>query len=343
MNGLVFLRILWRPRRAVGIPGPMPLSLTELFRVLAAFDPPRTALRDAPWDEYVDWAIAQGLGPLAAYNLEYRLPGSGAPDWVRDRLLSIFQGSANDNVMKLMGFKRAVGELEGRRLVLLGGASFAEALYPHVAFRPVIDLSLFLPRGDVDPFVGWLRRVEFRSGEGLEARPGARVLTDGRTLLHLYGELVGDAAEDEGLLMRALPVKVFGPSVRRLGPEDALVVHALLIARAGFDVPMLEFIDLRELVLGAPSVVGPYSQPPDPSAVQARAKAWKAERALWAALSVVGRLFPETTRAVAGLLPPVSLPLRELLDRLLVSRVAEVGRVGAFRGEDALRHALSGA
>src|SRR5687768_6154392 len=105
-------------------------SLLELFRVLSSLSPERVSLKDAPWDDYVDWAIAQGLAPLAAYNLEYRLPSSGAPEWARDRLMSVYQGSVNDNVMKLVSFQRAVDELEGRKLVLMGSASFADVLYP---------------------------------------------------------------------------------------------------------------------------------------------------------------------------------------------------------------------
>ena len=101
----------------------MATSLLELFRTLSSFAPARTDLRSADWERYVDWAIAQGLAPLAAYNLEYRLGPSGAPQWARDRLLSVYQGSANDNVMKLVNFKRAVDELEGRRVVLLGAVA----------------------------------------------------------------------------------------------------------------------------------------------------------------------------------------------------------------------------
>ena len=140
-------------------------SLLDTFRVLASFSPGRTSLRGAPWEEYVDWAIGQGLAPLAAYNLEYRLGGGNAPEWVRDRLLSIYQGSVNDNVMKLVNFKRAVDELEGRRIVLLGGASYAESLYPHVAFRPVLDLDLLLPASDLDGLAG----TGYLQGAGLGA------------------------------------------------------------------------------------------------------------------------------------------------------------------------------
>src|SRR5499425_3677234 len=140
----------------------MAATLLDTFRALSSFNPKPEDIAGAPWEEYVDWAIAQGLAPLAAYNLEYRLGGADAPEWARDRLLSVYQGSLNDNVMKLVNFKRAVDELEGRRIVLLGAASYAESLYPHVGFRPVLDLDLLLPGADLDAFAGFLGQAEFK-------------------------------------------------------------------------------------------------------------------------------------------------------------------------------------
>lgn len=320
----------------------MATSMLDLFRVLSAFAPGRVDLKDAPWEAYVDWAIAQGLAPLAAYNLEYRLGHCGAPQWAKDRLLSIFQGTANDNVMKLVNFKRSVDDLEGRRIALLGAGSFAESLYPHVAWRPVIDLRLLVPPRDVDPLVSWLRRAEFKPDETTAAPSGERVLSDTRTLIFVHGTLLNDPAHDAEMLARAHKLKVYGPSMLRLDLEDSLLTQALLMARAGFEVPMLEFIDLRELVLGAPSMGGDYSREPRADELLARAKTYGVERALWAALGVVERLFPETEQAVARLRPSLMLPTRELLTRLVVTPLSEVGRMEAFRGEDTLRQLLTG-
>lgn len=319
----------------------MSVSLLELFRTLSAFAPVRKNLAEAPWEAYVDWAIGNGLAPLAAWALEYRLGQVGAPDWAKDRLLSVYQGTVNDNVMKLVGFKGTVGSLEGRRVVLLGGASFAESLYPHVAFRPVIDLDVLLARRDVEPFAAFLRRAEYKPEPG-EAREGVTVLNDGRTTLSLHAGITFDAAEDEGLLRRALPMKVYGPSVFRLDLEDALLVQALNLARAGFDRPFIELVDLRELLLGAPFTGGAYSRPIEAEALRRRAKVWKVERSLWTALRLVARLFPETEAPAQPLLPELSLPVRELLERLVVTPLAQVGRTERFRGEDTLRQVLAG-
>jgi Uncharacterised nucleotidyltransferase len=317
-------------------------SLLDLFRLLASFEPRRVDLSGAPWEAYVDWAIGQGLAPLAAYNLEYRLGNCGAPEWARDRLLSIFQGSANDNVMKLVGFKRAIDELQGRQVVLVGAISFLESLYPHVAFRPVIDLRVAVPAGEVDAFANYLAHAEFRpSPDAADAAGAQRVLTDTRALLFIHDRLSPEPAQHQALLERAVRLKVFGPSAYRLDLEDALLVQVVLMARVGFEVPLLELVDVRELVLGAPGMGGQYSRPVDGAVLQQRARAWRAERALWAVLSLVERLFPETAGAVAALKPELSLPVRQLLERLVVAPLAEVGRTRGVRGQELLRALVS--
>lgn len=317
--------------------------MLELFRTLSSFAPARVDLSKAPWEQYCDWAIGQGLASMAAYNLEYRLGSAGSPEWVRHRLLSIYQGLANDNVMKLVNLKRSIDDLEGRRIVLVGAASFAESLYPHVAFRPVMDARLLVPASDVEPMTAWLRRAEFKpEADTVDKTGAAKVLSDTRTMLFLHGGLFEDAAENEALLARTIPMRPFGPSARRLDLEDALLVHVLLMARQGFEVPLLDFVDLRELVLGAPSMGGAYSRAIDAGAVRSRAKAWRLERALFTALCVVERLWPETSAPVQQLLPELSFPVRQVLERLVVAPLSDVGRTEGIKGEEALRSLLAG-
>jgi hypothetical protein len=303
----------------------------ELMRALASFSPAAQALAEAPWPEYVDWSIGQGLAPLAAYNLEYRLVKSGAPQWARDRLLSVYQGTANDNVMKLVSLKRALDPLHGRRVVVLGGASYTDSLYPHVAFRPVIDLPLFVAPDDAGPMAGFLRRADFRP-DASETRQGPLVLTDTRTAVLLHPGLLGPPFDDE-LLAAALPFPVYGPSALKLPAEEALLVQVLLMARVGFDVPLLEFIDLRELVAGAPAINGPQSRPLDAAKVRGRAAAWGLERALWAALTATAQLFPEVQAAVEALQPGLPEALRDPLARSVVAPLVALGdRAGLDAG-----------
>jgi hypothetical protein len=316
-------------------------SLLDTFRTLASFSPTRTTLRGAPWEDYVDWAIAQGLAPLAAYNLEYRLGGGSAPEWARDRLLSVYQGSLNDTVMKLVNFKRAVDELEGRRIVLLGAASYAESLYPHVAFRPVLDLDLLLPATDLGAFAGFLGQAEFKL---VACHPRLRVLSDGRTQITLHGGLLGAGfeSEDRGLLDRALPMRAFGPSFFRLASEDALLASILEQAHAGYSIPTITFVDLRELLLGAPSMQGAYSRPLDLAQVRDRATRWRLQRAVYASTRIVSALFPETASTVDSLPQELRPATRTALDRLVVAPLAQLGRMRETRGADRLRRLLTG-
>jgi len=322
----------------------MVTSLIDTFRTLASFSPPKRSLKDAPWEDYVDWAIAQGLGPLAAYNLEYRLGGADAPAWARDRLLSVYQGSVNDNVLKLVNFKRAVDDFEGKRALVLGGAAFAEALYPHVAFRPVIDLELLLRPEDVGPLSTHLSAVRFLPQKG-ELPPGAiRDLFDGNTHLYLYAELLGGRSREEesALFDRALPMRVYGPSFFRLELEDAILVTCLSHAREGYRIPLLSLVDLRELLRGAPDVSGPYSRPVDFALLRQRAKAWRIDRALYASTAIVARLFPDAQAAAEQAQPTLRPATKRLLDRWVVEPLSTVGRVTSVRGSDRLRRLLAG-
>lgn len=322
----------------------VPTDLLETFRALSAFEPPRRSLSDAPWTDYVDWAISQGLAPLAAYNLEYRLAGADAPEWARDRLLSIYQGSLNDNVMKLVNFKRAIDNLDGERIVLLGGASFAESLYPHVAFRPVLEIRVLLRPASVERVASHFAGSEFRAASLKDAEGATAVLSDGRTQLLLFSELLGAQrrSEEDGIFARALPMRVYGPSVFRLDLEDAILALCLEQARAGYEVPLLGFIDLRELLTGAAFTGGAYSRPPDFAALKQRAAAWKIERALFTSTSIVERLFPAAAPFAGKAKPSLRSGTRGFLERLIVGPISSLGRTRGLRGADRLRRMLAG-
>ncbi len=321
----------------------MARSLVDLFRLLSSFSPPRADLHNAPWDEYVDWAISQGLGPLAAYNIEYRLGSAGVPDWAHDRLLTVYQGAANDNVMKLVNFKRAVSDLEGRHVVVIGAISSADSLYPHVAFRPVDEIRVFIDPREIDPFARFLAQSDFKQIDAApESSAADRLLSDDRTTILLYGQLIGDPAEDEGLRVRSLAHRAYGPSIRRLDLEDAFLTSVLLMGKSGFAVPMIEFVDLREMLTGAESTGGVYSRQMDRHQVALRARRWNIERSLYAAGSIVEALFPETSEIVRALKPDLTLPTRELLERLVVRPMTEIGRTRGLRGAEAVRALLVG-
>jgi hypothetical protein len=241
--------------------------------------------------------------------------------------------------MKLVNFKRTIDELEGRKVLVLGGPAFAEALYPHVAFRPVLEIELWVGPGEGQALAGYLGRASFKPSADDTPALGGRVVSDGRTQVRIHERFLGEAlaSEEAALFSRALPMKVYGPSTFRPALEDVLVLTALSLARVGFEVPMLSLVDLRELVLGAPATGGVYSHPPDGEVVKARAKLYGAERALYVASRLVEKLWPETESAAVAVRPRLGAGSRALLDRLVVAPRAEAGQVRQLRGVERLR------
>ena len=141
---------------------------------------------------------------------------------------------------------------------------------------------------------------------------------------------------------RALPMPVYGPSFFRQTAEDALLTLCLEQARAGYDVPYLSFVDLREVLLGGPAVEGPYSKPLDTAVVRERARMLKLERAVYASSAITAELFPEATRVAREFQPQLSRFIRRTLDGVLVHPLGQLGRKREVRGASRLRMVLTG-
>ena len=152
---------------------------------------------------------------------------------MRHRLLALYQGTANDNVMKLVNLKRAIGELQGRKIVVVGAASFAESLYPHIAFRPIAEVRLLVPRTDVEPLAAWLGRSEFKAQEGGADPLGAtKAMWDTRTHIFLHGSIWAKRRSMKRSAGRC-PCAIWGVRVP-LGSRRRALVQVLLMARAGW-------------------------------------------------------------------------------------------------------------
>jgi hypothetical protein len=213
-----------------------------------------------------------------------------------------------------------------------------------VGFRPVLEIQLLLRRMDVDGFTGYLAQHQFRPEPDEPAHGATRVLSDGRTPIFLYADVLGSARRDEvqGLFERAQPMKMYGPSLFRPDLEDMVLLVCLEQAREGYQMPWLSYVDLRELVTGARSMGGVYSRPLEVAALLERARAWRLERALYTSLSIVSRIFPETAEALEPALPPLRRATRELLERLVILPASEPGRMSHWRGSERLRRLLTG-
>ena len=294
---------------------------------------------EVDWADLADLAVFHGVAPLAAYNLEYRLGGAGAPEDVHDALLGYYHGTLSDNVFKLVNLKRLLSEADEVPVVLLEAAAYADALYPHVAFRALPELRLLLRRRDFFKLALAGEAMGLRL-EGEES--GAVVLTDQRTrfLLHdsIFGPERGDGEED--LFERGIPAKAFGSRVRRPAIEDALLSHVALMARGAFSAPLIEHVDLRELVRGSPSQSSTWDHRPDARAVRERSRALGLDRALWCALQLVTGFFPEVAEEARALVPEVPMAIRVLLEASVVLPSQRLDRTRVNRAAEELRKLL---
>ncbi len=319
----------------------------EALRVLTSLDlPGRRGMGAAPpprlevdWADLADLAVFHGVAPLAAYNLEFRLGGAGAPEDVHDALLGYYHGTLSDNVFKLVNLKRLLGEAEGVPVVLVEAAAYADALYPHVAFRALPEVRLLVPRRH---FMDLARAGEPMSMKIEGEEDGAVVLTDQRTRFLLHDSLFGRqrTAADEALFERGIAAKAFGPNVRRPAIEDALLTHVSLMARGAFAAPLVDFVDLRELAKGSPSQSGTWERKPDAAALVARAGELGLSRALWCAMQLVAYFFPEAEADALALAPEIPVAVRALLEAGVVMPSRKLDRTRVNRAAEEVRKLL---
>jgi hypothetical protein len=308
--------------------GSFPMTVTQprdvLLRRVSTFDPDRSAIA-TDWAALADLAEENGLAPLVSYNLEYRLGGAGAPQETRDRLMALYQGTLNDNVFKLVTLKRVLSEVDVS-VMLMDATAVADCAYPHVAFRPVPEIRLGTKSQEYAKLGQALARGGFKPDPNI-----AGVFSDNRTRLVVASQLAPVASADTGIWERSLGADAYGSVVRRPGLEDSILLAVLSMSRESFAVPLIQFVDLRELVKGAPATGVVYAAPPDPGKLQTRAAEWGLLRALYAAMAVSASLFPEEASNFSKLTPPLGFAARSLVDRLVVSAV--LARAGSQAAE----------
>ena len=295
------------------------MALLDAVRALASFDPPR-ALPPCDLDELLAVVDAHGLAPLASYHVETRLIGAGLPDGFRERLLAVYQGVVNDNVLKLMTLK---GVLRGSDVpvVLLGATAYLDWLYPHMAFRPVGDPRLLVRGEDGERFAAAVH-PEFRperTGRGGHTA----VFTNGQFELRIQEGLVEGRGEDDGLFSRREAFPAVGPAVSRPALEDAFLVAVADLALQGLHAPLLEYVDLRELLRRLEPEAAPR--------VRARAEALGLRRCLAGAILAVAHWFPEVAEPAEALAPELARAERAAVEAV-VEQAGDPTKLRVLRG-----------
>jgi hypothetical protein len=299
------------------------VPLLDALRALTAFEPP-AALPGCDAALLGDVLEAHGLAPLASYQLEHHRLGATAPEGLRERLLTSYQGVVNDNLVKVVALRRATrgaGDA-GIPFVLLDAVAFLDWLYPHVAFRPVGEVRLGVRASDGARFVERTNEVLrlVRTDHGGRTA----VLSDGTIDVTIQEGLWPGAPEDGPLYERAAPCRAFGPSALRPAAEEALLATVAGQALLGLHAPLVTYVDLRELL----------RLPLDAAHVLVRAEALGLSRALHGATLLVAHYFPEVAEAAARVRPPLGAAERVAVERV-VDAARDPARLRHVRGGEA--------
>ena len=297
------------------------MALLDALRALTAFRPP-PSLPDCDLGLLADVLEAHGLAPLASYQLESTRLGAGLPDGFRERLLSSYQGVVTDNVLKLVTLRGALRELEDISVVLLDAAAYVDWLYPHMAFRPVLEPRAAMRAADAPRFAERMRgRLDLLRTEH-EGRTA--VFSDGTVTFAFQEGLFAGAPADASLFERSRPCRAFGPAAARPSAEDALLSTVGEQALLGLLAPLVTYVDLRELLrLG-----------PEAEYVLTRAAALGLSRALHGATLLAAHFFPEIAEPAAAVRPALGFAERIAVERV-VEAAKDPARLRHLRGADA--------
>lgn len=297
------------------------MPLLDALRALTSFTPP-PELPECDLALLADVLEAHGLAPMASWQLEHARIGADVPQPFRERLLTSFQGVVNDNLLKLLALRKALRPAEDVQVVLLDATAYLDWLYPHMAFRPVLDLRLGLRGEDGARFAEAAKETL----SVVRTEHGARtaVFTDGTIAFTFQEGLWTGGPADALLFERATPARVFGPRAGRPSAEDALLSSVAEQALLGLLAPLVTFVDVRELL----------RLPLDAGYLRERAAALRLERALHGSTLLAAHFFPEVSDAAAAVRPALGTA-----ERLAVERVVEAAkdpaRLRHLRGADA--------
>ncbi len=218
------------------------------------------------------------------------------------------------------------GALGDEPAVLLKGADYAQRLYPSPSLRPMQDIDILVTYDRID---GVCRRLQ---EAGLVARPafGAtsdpayheRVFFHGKVMVEVHHSFIQRARhriDYDAIWRRRVPMEVGGWRVSRLEDVDGLAYHALSMSIDQFYSRLIHYVDLWLLLRQRDGIA---------LAAAERARDWQTARALYGALSLYCRLFPEcrtadVSAAMARVLPAST---RRFVDRWVLPRASEVRR-----------------
>lgn len=261
-------------------------------------------LSTADWDRLLTVAERHGVSPLLHARLKSTLSGVPVPDAVREAWgLSFLRHTARNALLH-----EELGEILNRfqsagiPAIVLKGGCLAWTVYAHIGHRPMNDLDLLVPVGQLveatrlvrqlgycfhrEPVFadallaspGWRERTPFHHESRLHKPPASAVELHWNLAAPSSGILV----DLEGLWSRSRPVTLGNLAARTLAPED-LLLHLCLHATRGQPDALADglrpFCDLAALIRSQADRL-------DWEAIASRARAWRVSRGVGVALAL---------------------------------------------------------
>jgi hypothetical protein len=310
-------------------------------------------------DDLAVTALALGLAPL----LQHRLAGWGRPlpaARAQAKLEFARQAERARQAARRQQLAEALARLPGPPVVLKG-AYLAEAVYPEPGLRPMNDIDLLFPPGDLPAVAEALRDLGYAAREksadlgpgirkhtstfkqpGAAATPNPYLSGDGSLMIEPHRSLeeswFGLRCDlTPGMLDRAVPLEFAGQPARALAPADALL-HLAVHLTFHLVMGSPSFVQLADLAVFTRQVAVDWDD------FLARARELRASGYAYAAarlavLVLAAGFPPEVVRALGAASPP---SVRAAAERLSLAAVVQRTQVPPLRSlPQRLRRGLS--
>jgi Uncharacterised nucleotidyltransferase len=211
-------------------------------------------------------------------------------------------------------------------VVLIKGSDYAQRLYSSRFLRPMQDIDILVTADRVDAVcarlqdAGLVRQPAF--GAARDPAHHERVFFHGKILVEVHQAFVQrprHRVDYDAIWRHRVPIEVGGRWVSRLDDVDALAYHALSMSIDQFHTRFIRYVDLGLLLRQREGIA---------LAAAERARDWQTARALYGALSLGCRLFPEFRSADVSAAMTCALPAtsRRFLDRWVLPKPSEMRR-----------------
>jgi hypothetical protein len=281
--------------------------------------PPTTAAAARRLIEQCSW---HGLLPLLFAQPDFPPLVEGARQEAKgwQRILEVRARLFHDAIVAVCA---ALGD---EPAMLIKGADYGHRLYLSRFLRPMQDIDILVTADRIDAVcerlrdAGLVRQRAF--GAARDPEYHERVFFLGRVLVEVHQSFMQrmrHRIDYDAIWRRRVPTEIGGRRVFRLDDVDALTYHALSMSKDQFHVRLIRYVDLWLLLRQRDGIA---------LAAAGRARDWQTARALYGALSLGCRLFPEfrTDDVSAAMTHALPAATRRFVDRWVLPRPSELGR-----------------